>query len=273
MADCIATSLNGYGISRRMGVPRMMPRRSSTDLGSTRETRCDLREWLRRRLTPSAGPTGSTRNSQSVHVADHDRLSRQHTPVADIASQISPWTKTLPRGESGGLRDANFSHQSLRAGHHFVGPRLQGDAHQEDRDRSQRNAHRQRGQQMHPHLRNGRVHQQQSAQNHGDHSADRQNPMRGKLRLQREQRKRREDQHHGRESHRQKIQRENRQQNKNHSHRSRHHRPGMVELGIERQRSDRQKNECDVGIHDEGQDPLLQRHVEHAESFRPPDSA
>ena len=43
-----------------------------------------------------------------------------------------------------------------------------------------------------------------------------------------------------------KIERENRQQNEHDAHRSRHHRAGMVELGIERQASDREKNERDV---------------------------
>ena len=41
----------------------------------------------------------------------------------------------------------------------------------------------------------------------------------------------------------------------------------MVELGIERQPSDGQKDECDVGIHDEGQDALLERHIKRPDGF------
>ena len=34
----------------------------------------------------------------------------------------------------------------------------------------------------------------------------------------------------------------------------------MIELGVERQRPDSQQDECDIRIHNEGENPLLQSH-------------
>ena len=64
----------------------------------------------------------------------------------------------------------------------------------------------------------------------------------------------------------QQVQREQRQQDEHDAHHSGHDRAGMIELRVERQRADGQHQEGDVGIEQEVEDPLPQRHL-HA---RPP---
>ena len=62
-------------------------------------------------------------------------------------------------------------------------------------------------------------------------------------------------------AHRQQIQGKGCQQDEDHAHGSRHNGAGMVEFGIERQGSNRQQDEGDIGIHDEAQNSLFERHL------------
>ncbi len=82
----------------------------------------------------------------------------------------------------------------------------------------------------------------------------------GELGLQNEQHERGEDQRQRRIARGQQIQREQRQQNEDHAHDAGHDRARMIELGVERERADREHEERDVRVEQEVEDALPQRH-------------
>ena len=106
----------------------------------------------------------------------------------ETASQSSPWTNTFPAGASVVCSNSDFADQSLFAGDNLVAAGAHGDAHQECRDDSERNADGERGHETNAHFGNGRVDQKQSAQGQQDNSACGEHAVAGELGFSGEQR-------------------------------------------------------------------------------------
>ena len=73
---------------------------------------------------------------QAVDPADYYELSGGQAEDA-TASQSSPWTKTLPCGESAVCATPVSPDQTLRSGDHFVAPRFESDRHEEGGDQAE----------------------------------------------------------------------------------------------------------------------------------------
>src|SRR5438876_5575554 len=85
--------------------------------------------------------------------------------------------------------------------------------------------------------------------------------MSHELGLEGEQCKGSENQNKGRESRGQQVEGEDRQQNKDHANGSGDHRARVVELRVQRERSDSQQDERNIRIHHVGQNALFQGKV------------
>src|SRR3984885_506080 len=115
---------------------------------------------------------------------------------------------------------------------------------------------------MNSHFGDGRVDQQQSAQREQNDAANSENAVGGKFRFGRKEGERPNDQHHGGEAGGKQVQSKQRKQNKDNAYRSGQDSPGVVEFDIQRQRTDRQKQKGDVGVHEISEDALFERHAE-----------
>src|SRR5271155_2736292 len=76
---------------------------------------------------------------QTLYLADYDRLSCWQIGRRNCIPEFAVYEDFSLRRKST-LGEADFSNQSLNPGYNFVGPRFQGDAHQEDGDDSEWNA-------------------------------------------------------------------------------------------------------------------------------------
>src|ERR1700722_5415364 len=161
-----------------------------------------------------------------------------------------------------GLCNASLAHQSLCAGNNFVTASFQRNAHQECRNRSQRNTNGESGEQVNAHLRNGRINQQQSTERKQNDAANREYAVAGKFRFSSEKCECSQNEHQRREAGWQKIESKGRDQNKNHAHGSGNYRAGMIEFRIESQGADGQKNEGNVRVHQMAEDAFFERHAE-----------
>ena len=144
------------------------------------------------------------------------------------------------------------------------------DGHQESGDEAERNAHGQGGQQVDAHFGNRRVDQQQASKRQQHDAADGEHAVAGELGLGGEKRERPQDQHQGGKARGQQIESKCREQNEDNANRAGHDRAGVVELRVEREGANREQNESDVGIHQVGEDALLERHAERHDGLLQP---
>src|ERR1039458_3735818 len=101
-----------------------------------------------------------------------------HDVLADADSRPGVRVPQLALDEDLAFRidvGARFTHRAdhaLQSGHDFAASRPEGNGHQEDRDDSERHAHPKRRPELHPHLRNWAIHQQQPTQREQNYPAE-----------------------------------------------------------------------------------------------------
>ncbi len=170
------------------------------------------------------------------------------------------------RGERG-LRDAGFADYSLRAGDHFVAAGFERDAHQERRNQSERNADRERGEQVDAHFRDGRIDEEQASESEESDAADGEHAVGGELGFGGEKCEGGENQAQRGKARGQQVQSEGRDQDEDDAHGSGNDRAGMIEFGIESERADGEQNEGDVRVHQIVEDLFFERHAERRDGL------
>src|SRR5262250_915237 len=167
---------------------------------------------------------------------------------------------------SDGLRHFSFlAHQFFLARRDLPLPRMHHQPRQKDNDHRERNRYGQRDPSVHPATRYGRPNQHQRAKDHGHHSSDAQNPMRGILRFENEQRNRKNNQQKSRQIHGQHVHSEQRQYQRDSTDYAGSEKPRMREFRVQSQHSDDEQNEKHIRLHDTREKLLARRHFFHDE--------
>jgi len=155
-----------------------------------------------------------------------------------------------------------LANQALSSGDNLVAAGAQCDAHQKRCDRTERHADRDGCQQVHAHLGNRRIDQQQGSQRQKHDPSCGQHAVAGEFGFQSKQQERRSDERQGGEAHRQQVQREGSQQDEDDAYCPRDDCARVIELDVQREQPHREQDESDVGIHEVIEDPLLECHLE-----------
>ena len=117
---------------------------------------------------------------KAVDPAHDHGLASRYVGGGDGVPEFAVDEDLSARGKCG-LRDAGFADQSLSAGNHLIAACFESDAHQECRDQAERNADRERGQQVDAHFRDGRIDKEQSSEREESDAADGEHAMGGEF--------------------------------------------------------------------------------------------
>ncbi len=203
---------------------------------------------------------------ESVDAAHDDGLAGGHIGGGDGVPEFAVDEDLSARGKRG-LRDSGFADHSLSAGDHLVAAGFESDAHQECGDQAERNADRERGEQVDAHFRDGRIDEEQASEGEERDAADGEHAVTGELGFGGEKREGAENQAQRGKARGQQVQGEGRDQDEDDAHGSGNDRAGMIEFGVKRERADGEQDEGDVRVHQIVEDVFLERHAERRDGL------